>query len=120
MSVLNEQTETFGRLCKGEETEKRIRHIAALYISMNKQYSGLVKLMNDAEDGIRVLKSSEMMRTLSRRMNALRMEFRSLVETQMESLRAAQKTHEDNIHIFELLKLYQVAIESEKEYAQGS
>ncbi|KAF6012460.1 hypothetical protein HII13_001510 [Brettanomyces bruxellensis] len=118
--VLNEQTETFGRLCKGEQTEKRIRHIVALYISMNKQYSGLVKMMNDTGNGIKVLKSSEMMRTLSRRMNALRMEFRSLIETQMESLRTSGKTHEDNVHIFELLKLYQVAVESEKEYAQGN
>ncbi|VEU22379.1 DEKNAAC103384 [Brettanomyces naardenensis] len=120
--LLDEQVDTFTRLCDGansEMNEEELKHLIALYFSINKQYGQLMKMVMSREEvgDKEMMKNSELMTGLSKRMSALQMEFKSLLESHLEVIRNRQGDHENNLKVFELLKLYQIVEGDNYEYS---
>lgn len=113
--LVNSQVETFTQLCNGLSTDssvlsdEKLHHLAALYFSINKQYSVLLKMVASRPEigNKQVLRDCEIVRVLSKRLGALELEFKSLLDAHLKELHKLSG-HENNQRIFDVVRLYKV------------
>ncbi|ODQ49093.1 hypothetical protein PICMEDRAFT_14577 [Pichia membranifaciens NRRL Y-2026] len=105
--TLSEMIECFDKLCskfdKNEECTDMLKELVGLYFGINKMFLKLIQQTKD--ENLVSLANSGILLGLSKKMNGLKLEFKSLLGSYLTHLR---DTNPSNEEIFEIFKLYQL------------
>lgn len=105
--TLNEMIECFDKLCSkfdsNEESTDMLKELVGLYFGIDRMFTKLTSQVNDAK--LKVLIDTGILLNLDKKMNGLKLEFKSLLNMYLNHLRKCNRTNED---IFEIFKLYQL------------
>jgi hypothetical protein len=105
--TLSEMIECFDKLCskfdKNEECTDMLKELVGLYFGINRMFLKLIKQIK--EQNLDVLINNGILLNLSKKMNGLKLEFKSLLNVYLGHLKKSNPNNED---IFEIFKLYQL------------
>lgn len=104
---LNEMIECFDKLCsKFDKYDNRfdiLKELVGLYFGINKMFLKLIQQIN--EGNFQDLANNGIFLNLGKKMNGLKLEFKSLLENYLSHLKDSKHTTDE---IFEVFKLYQL------------
>lgn len=104
---LNEMIECFEKLCnKFDKFDNRfdlLKELVGLYFGINKMFLKILNQIN--EDNFQDLINNGVFSNLSKKMNGLKLEFKSLLSNYLLHLKESNQTNDE---IFEVFKLYQL------------
>lgn len=105
--TLAEMIECFDKLCskfdKNEECTDMLKELVGLYFGINRMFFKLIQQIKDEK--LESLINNGILLNLSKKMNGLKLEFKSLLGSYLTHLR---DTNPSNEEVFEIFKLYQL------------
>lgn len=105
--TLNEMIECFDKLCSkfdsNEESTDMLKELIGLYFGIDRMFTKLINQVIEAN--LNILIDKGIVLNLVKKMNGLKLEFKSLLNMYLNHLRKCNPTNED---IFEIFKLYQL------------
>ena len=105
--TLSEMIECFDKLCskfdKNEESTDMLKELVGLYFGINRMFLKLIQQTND--ENLASLANNGILLGLNKKMNGLKLEFKSLLGSYLTHVR---DTNPSNEEIFEIFKLYQL------------
>ncbi|GAV27447.1 hypothetical protein PMKS-000915 [Pichia membranifaciens] len=105
--TLSEMIECFDKLCskfdKNEECTDMLKELVGLYFGINRMFLKLIKQTKD--ENLASLANNGILLGLNKKMNGLKLEFKSLLGSYLTHVR---ETNPSNEEIFEIFKLYQL------------